>query len=254
MGQRPSVRATLAGALVVAALLAGCAGDDGQSSPSAQSAPDDAGEAASSTPLTAASAVTTPVDVAPRSGEDPSPGEDPPPAGGSASPPGPADVPVRDAAPAAPRPEEDPPVRVTYEALGIDMSITPVGVEDDGQMEIPYDAAEAGWYEFGPTVGADEGTAVIAAHAGSDPTPYGPFYDLQDATVGDVITVDRADGTAVTYEVASVESIGKDVIDMSLYFRQDGDPGLVLFTCGGRWDDARQSYDDNIVVVAVPVR
>ena len=37
-----------------------------------------------------------------------------------------------------------------------------------------------------------------------------------------------------------------------LVFARDGDSRLVLVTCGGRFDPARRSYDDNIVVRAVP--
>ncbi|WP_043503112.1 class F sortase [Georgenia sp. SUBG003] len=132
------------------------------------------------------------------------------------------------------------------------MPVVPVGVADDGQMEVRPDVLEAGWYRFGPTVGAKEGTAVVAAHAGSYVTPRGPFYDLKDARPGDVVRVARADGAVLAYEVTSVENVDKDVIDLERYFRRDGDPRLVLFTCGGRWDEARQSYDDNVVVSARP--
>ncbi|MDD9207375.1 hypothetical protein PU560_12990 [Georgenia sp. 10Sc9-8] len=46
--------------------------------------------------------------------------------------------------------------------LTVDMPVDPVGVAADGQTEIPEDAARAGWYRFGATVGAAAGTTVIA--------------------------------------------------------------------------------------------
>ena len=48
----------------------------------------------------------------------------------------------------------------------------------------------------------------------------------------------------------TVEQTTKTVIDWSAYFRRDGEPRLVLVTCGGEWDAQRQSYDDNVTVTA----
>ncbi|TRW45476.1 class F sortase [Georgenia yuyongxinii] len=146
-----------------------------------------------------------------------------------------------------------PPSRVVYERLGIDMPVDPVGVTADGAMEIPPDAARSGWYRFGPGVAPESGTAVVAAHAGSVATPHGPFYDLRDAAPGDRVQVSAADGRAGTYEVVAVERLAKATLDLTPYFRRDGEPRLVLATCGGEWDEARRSYDDNIIVTAILV-
>jgi hypothetical protein len=244
-----TVSTTVAALLLGPALLAGCSELSDQPAPttavptgshsSAGTAPAGSGETAGGPPVTdprtAASTVPTP--------------------GGAAhQAPAAAEIPVRDArstGPSSAAPE--PPARLVYDELGIDMPVIPVGVADDGQMEVRPDALEAGWYRFGPTVGAEEGTAVVAAHAGSYVTPRGPFYDLKDARPGDRVEVTRADGVVLPYEVTTVEEVGKDVIDLERYFRRDGAPQLVLFTCGGRWDEARQSYDDNVVVSARPL-
>ncbi|MFH5823934.1 class F sortase [Georgenia sp. AZ-5] len=120
-------------------------------------------------------------------------------------------------------------------------------------MEIPPDAARAGWYRFGPGVGEDAGTVVVAAHAGSLITPHGPFYDLREAAPGDRVTVTGTDGTEHLYEVVTVERLAKATLDLTGYFRRDGDPRLVLVTCGGEWDEARRSYEDNIIATAILV-
>jgi len=220
--------ATVAALLLGPALLAGCSEDPGQPAPTT-AVPVDTPSPAGTAPGTAASTVTEPAGAAP------------------------TDIPVRDAREAAPTTAPQPPVRLVYDALGIDMPVVPVDVAADGQMEVRADALEAGWYRYGPTVGEGEGTAVVAAHAGSYVTPRGPFYDLKDARPGDQVRAARADGVVLTYEVTSVENVDKVVIDLEPYFRRDGAPRLVLFTCGGRWDEARQSYDDNVVVSAEPV-
>jgi LPXTG-site transpeptidase (sortase) family protein len=147
---------------------------------------------------------------------------------------------------------EQVPTGIRYDRLGWSMPVDAVGVADDGQMEIPEDALRAGWYRFGPGAGADAGTTVLAAHAGSSITPEGPFWALRGAQVGDVVELDRADGGTVRYEVTSVETIEKTAIDLGPIFARDGDPRLVLITCGGVWDDEAQSYESNVVVTAVP--
>ena len=37
------------------------------------------------------------------------------------------------------------------------------------------------------------------------------------------------------------------------FFARDGTPRLVLITCGGRFNRSLNSYDDNVVVISVPL-
>lgn len=146
------------------------------------------------------------------------------------------------------------PVSVQYPRLGAELPITPTGVATDGQMEIPVDAAEAGWYRYGTAPGAGTGSAVIAAHAGSEETPEGPLYAIREAEPGDEVTVTDEEGAVHAYEVTSVEQLGKEGLDFTPYFARSGPERLVLITCGGQWLPENRSYADNIIVVAVPVR
>ncbi|HCX85986.1 MAG TPA: hypothetical protein DHV14_12805 [Micrococcales bacterium] len=132
------------------------------------------------------------------------------------------------------------------------MPVVPVGVAADGQTEVPPDALVAGWYRFGPGVGATEGSVVVVAHAGSRITPRGPFYDLRDVELGAIVELTAADGTEARYAVVDREVLTKTTIDWSVYFERTGAPRLVLVTCGGTWDQETQSYRENVVVTAVP--
>ena len=145
------------------------------------------------------------------------------------------------------------PVRVDYEAIGADLPVVPQGVTGDGQMEIPEDAATAGWYRFGPVPADGEGNTVIAAHAGSEHTPEGPLYRLRDARPGDAVAVVDGSGRTHAFRVASVEHRDKDGLDFTPYFARSGPLRLVLVTCGGQWLPERQSYADNIIAVAEAV-
>ena len=64
-------------------------------------------------------------------------------------------------------PPTPPPVRLVVPDVGIDMAVDPVGVRDDGEMEIPEDADRAGWYRFGPAPADPAGATVVAAHVDS---------------------------------------------------------------------------------------
>lgn len=169
------------------------------------------------------------------------------------SPPAPVvDVPVNDARPrsseTAPRP-----VRVEIDHLDVEVDVEPVGVADDGQMAIPPDAYTAGWYAFGPVPGAASGTAVIAAHVDSIVTGgLGPFARLARLDRGDLVTTTDENGTMTTFEVVSVKKVAKPEIDWHDVFTRDGDPRLVLITCGGSWNSTARHYSDNVVVTAVP--
>lgn len=159
------------------------------------------------------------------------------------------DIPISDAAGVPSPTPVEPPVEVLVPDLGIAVPIEPVGVAADGQVEVPPDALWAGWYRFGPSPG-EPGAAVVVAHAGSEITPRGPFFDLTRAEPGMRVDVVLHDGAPAVFEVVDVEVIDKDGLDLAPYFARDGEPRLVLITCGGVWDEAAQSYRSNVLVTA----
>ena len=59
------------------------------------------------------------------------------------------------------------------------MPVDPVGVQDDGDMQIPEDANRAGWYRFGPAPADAQGATVLAAHVDSRLTGVGQFSRLR---------------------------------------------------------------------------
>ena len=144
------------------------------------------------------------------------------------------------------------PVRVGVEALGIDAPVDRVGVEDDGALEIPDDARRAGWYRHGAAPGQSEGSAVLAAHVDSRTQGRGAFYALREAQLGDEVVVEGADGEESRYAVTARASYGKAELPIAELFRREGPHQLVLVTCGGAFDPATGSYEENVVVVAEP--
>ncbi len=157
--------------------------------------------------------------------------------GGSA-----ATLPEREVGPA--------PVGLTFEGIGVSLaSVVDVGVEPNGDMEIPG-ASEIGWYRYGPTPGA-AGSSVLAAHIAWNGVD-GVFRQLGRAEPGQRFTIGYDDGTTADYEVVAVRQYPKDQLPDELW-STTGDPQVVLITCGGSFNRALNSYDDNIVAYAVPV-
>lgn len=162
------------------------------------------------------------------------------------------DVPVRPAVPETPA-DVAAPTRVDVADLDVTIAVEPVGVAPDGQMVIPPDADIAGWYEFGPPPGSETGTSVIAAHVDSVASGgLGPFARLAELERGDQVSTTDADGRTTTFDVVSVEMVAKSDITWHDVFTREGDPRLVLITCGGSWDSAAEHYSDNVLVTAVP--
>ncbi|MER2134667.1 MAG: class F sortase [Arthrobacter sp.] len=144
------------------------------------------------------------------------------------------------------------PVRVQVEGTGIDLEVVPVGVEDNGAMTIPDNHAQAGWYEYGPAPGSDEGSSVLAAHVDSQ-TEVLPIAGLRNVAPGTRVLVTREDSSQVVYETRQVENIAKRSLDGHRLFDRTGEHVLKLVTCGGKWLDTENDYEDNVVLTATPV-
>lgn len=144
------------------------------------------------------------------------------------------------------------PVRLSIGELAIDAPIEVVGydVEND-EMEIPRSAGVAGWYEFSSSPG-DEGSAVIAAHVDWNGRR-GAFFDLYLSEPGTRVVVEYEDGTTREFEVTAAKQYDKRALPTDEIFTRTGEPVLTLITCGGVFNPAVRSYDDNVVVFAVPV-
>ena len=163
------------------------------------------------------------------------------------------DVPVADARlGATPAPVVLAPTRLVVDGLPIDMPVQPVGVADDGTMELVPDTDVAGWYRFGRGLDAAEGTTVIAAHVDSLTYGLGPFAELKKAQPGQRIGLTGEDDVQRVYTVDTVETTEKTTVDLSKVFVQDGAPRLVLITCGGDFDYDTRHYLSNVVVTATP--
>ncbi|MEV4244016.1 class F sortase [Streptosporangium canum] len=142
------------------------------------------------------------------------------------------------------------PTRIMIPRIGVNAPLVVLGLEGDGTLAVPpLDHADvAGWYGGGPTPG-EPGSAVIVGHLDTRTGP-AVFARLDELRPGDAIGVARGDGTVALFAVERLEQAPKDRFPADRVYGRTGGRRLRLVTCGGSFDQARRSYDDNIIVHA----
>jgi LPXTG-site transpeptidase (sortase) family protein len=143
------------------------------------------------------------------------------------------------------------PTRVRIPELGVDAPIIGVGARD-GVLSVPDDSRTVAWYRYGPSPGG-QGSAVLAAHVATARDGHGVFIGLRRLRPGDLVDVEMDDGTSRHFVVEETRQHAKSDLPVDDLFARDGEPRLVLITCGGDFDAAARSYTDNVVVLARPV-
>jgi len=142
------------------------------------------------------------------------------------------------------------PVKLTIPGIGVEAEVTPIGVDDAGEIQVPPLSAPmiVGWYNHGPAPG-EVGAAVLLGHV--DAAPAGPavFYDLGKVPVGAEVTVDRADRRTAVFTVEAVRAYPKDAFPSGDVYGLAERAELRLVTCGGPFADGQ--YQDSVVVFAV---
>jgi sortase (surface protein transpeptidase) len=144
------------------------------------------------------------------------------------------------------------PVRLRIPALEVDAPVLPVGIAPVSyELDVPPDEKLISWYEHGPSPGG-RGSSLLAGHVDYEGRA-GVFYRLRWLEEGERFEVGYEDGTSRTFEVVGLQQFEKQQLPTSQLFSEDGEPTVVLVTCGGEFDEGRRSYSDNLVVYASPV-
>lgn len=142
------------------------------------------------------------------------------------------------------------PTEVRIPKIGADSSLLAVAVDHTGQIAVPsvQQPMQAAWYRLSPVPG-DVGPAIILGHVDGNKQP-GIFYKLKDLTAGDEIFVTRSDGQNLKFVVDHLTQVPKDQFPADAVYGNTDKPQLRLITCGGVFDHAEHSYEDNVVVYA----
>ena len=140
------------------------------------------------------------------------------------------------------------PTSLRIPSISVNTKLEAIGLDAAGHLNPPgYD--DAGWYAEG-TLPGDEGPAVIAGHYdGTEPGARSVFYRLGQLKPGDTVQVRRS-GKWLTFVVTEVSSYPRADFPTSRVYGPVPAADLRLITCGGTFDAASGTYDDNVVVFA----
>ena len=144
------------------------------------------------------------------------------------------------------------PTSLTIDRIGVSAPIGSYGIDAGGQMDVPDNVTDVGWYRFGPRPG-EPGSSVLAAHVDLAGPGRGVFFELDELVEGDRIAVGFSDGSNLDFVVVARSTYFKDELPLDVIFSREGPPVLTLVTCGGSFSRSEGSYDSNVVVYAVPV-
>ncbi len=147
-----------------------------------------------------------------------------------------------------PLPPSDP-LRLRIPAIGVDASMTELGLDAAGALRPPPGDSPGlvGWYGNGTAPGS-AGTAITTGHVDTRTGP-GVFHDLGALTKGDTIEINRADQHTAVFTVDAVEAYKKKNFPDEKVYGSSGQPELRMITCGGTYAE-HTGYQGNVVVYA----
>ena len=135
------------------------------------------------------------------------------------------------------------PTRVRVPSLDVDSPLMELGLQEDGTVEVPPtgEGSPAGWYRNSPTPG-ERGPAILLGHVGNAHGRLGVFGRLEELGPGDVVEVDREDGTTAVFTVDRAVSYERADFPKDEVYGNTDDAQLRLITCEdysawtGRWE------------------
>lgn len=143
------------------------------------------------------------------------------------------------------------PWHLAIPAIGVSAPVVSLRGHHTGLLEVPPlgSSRDVAWYRFSAVPG-HRGNAVLVGHVD---TYLGPavFYKLYRLRRGDSVYVTVGRGhRSVRYAVRWVREVSKRRFPSGLVFGHTRAQHLWLITCGGKFDYATRSYEDNIIVSA----
>lgn len=125
-----------------------------------------------------------------------------------------------------------------------------VGISYGGDIDVPKNIFDIGWYKHSPLPGVPGGS-ILVGHSTGFSKP-GVFNVLRSLTKNDTLQVEMGDGKILNYRVTRTET--KKVEDFSvveaLTPSEVGKSGLTLITCSGKFKKEINTYENRLIVYA----
>jgi LPXTG-site transpeptidase (sortase) family protein len=142
------------------------------------------------------------------------------------------------------------PIHLTIPNAHVDTNIIDLGVTSKGNLDVPGNYTEVGWYKYGARPG-EIGSAVLDGHVDNGGSIPGPFKHLRDLKAGDDIYVSMSDGKVLHYKVTVSQVYPLSQFPGEMVFNQTGDRYLKIITCHGKFVPKLGTYDQRLIVTAV---
>lgn len=140
------------------------------------------------------------------------------------------------------------PAAIEIPSLGLSADIEPTGILENGEMGVPEQIDQVGWFEPGFPVGA-KGNAVLAGHVDSLTGP-AVFYYLDKLEIGEHVNILDANGREMVFEVKEKSSYVTDQAPIGEIFGASEKRMINLITCTGDFDRDTGSHEERLVVSA----
>lgn len=132
-------------------------------------------------------------------------------------------------------------------AINVNANIQHLGINAKGEMDVPNNIIDVGWFKFGSRPG-EKGSAVIDGHLDGKNGEAGVFFNLYKLKKGDTIYVKDDKGMSIAFVVRESRMYNPGSADD--VFNRSDKAHLNLITCAGVWDIAKSSYNKRLIVFA----
>jgi LPXTG-site transpeptidase (sortase) family protein len=147
------------------------------------------------------------------------------------------------------------PTSITLALRGADdgtAAITTIDTTASGELSLPPDPGQVGWWQSGALAGDAFGSVVLAGHIDARDQGVGFFARLLHVHPGDEVELSDS-AYQLRYRVVSTRDVPKASLATTTNTFSQAVPGrLVLLTCTGPYDP-KTHYPDNLVVIAEPL-
>jgi LPXTG-site transpeptidase (sortase) family protein len=138
------------------------------------------------------------------------------------------------------------PVRLYIPLIDLHATVEPVGVSNNGQMEVPRSTERVGYLSNGVLPGS-VGNAVMDGHVDNYKGP-AIFFRLKELKNGDTIFIKNKKGYTISFVVDSVKIYKPSEAPIKKIFGPADQPRLNLITCTGKYSRKKRDHEARLVI------
>jgi LPXTG-site transpeptidase (sortase) family protein len=143
----------------------------------------------------------------------------------------------------------DLPAKLLISKLNINATIEYIGLTSSGNVAVPANSLDVGWYKYGALPG-NKGTAIIVGHVDNSVGQSAVFTNLDKLQKGDNIIVIDAEGQTISFTVSRSQIYNNSENPPVVFKAIDNEAHLNLITCTGPWDAGKYVFTERLVVFA----